>query len=276
MWGKVLGTFFGFLFGRLIGALIGLYVGHLFDKGLRQDFSQTGGFTRFLSGHGSNERQAIFFYSTFSVMGHIAKSNGRVSEIHIEAANMLMTHMGLNAEQRREAQNAFREGKQPDFDLKAALKEFKRSVYNRREVLQIFLEVQIQGAFSDGVIQPNERAILSKVASILGFDETHLAKLIARWEIEFRFHQQKQQQQQNQGSGRSRPANGQSLDDAYKLLGVTPQSSQNEIKKAYRKLMTQHHPDKLASKGLPPEMLELAKTKAQDIQSAYDMIKGRH
>lgn len=272
MWGKILGTFFGFLFGRIIGALIGLYIGHLFDRSLKQTFSQRGGFTQLFGG---GERQAVFFYATFAVMGHIAKSNGRVSEIHIEAANSLMSHMGLNPQQRKEAQNAFREGKQSDFDLPGCLKEFKRSVYNRREILQMFLEIQIQGAYSDGIIQPGERDILARMAKILGFSDAELQNLINRWEAEFRFHQQKQQQNQGNGGARgSRPANGQSLDDAYKLLGVSAGNSDAEIKKAYKKLMTQHHPDKLVSKGLPEEMLELAKTKAQDIQSAYDMIKN--
>lgn len=272
MWGKILGAFFGFLFGRLFGAILGLYIGHLFDRSLRQTLNNKGGFSSFFSGNGGGQRQAVFFYATFSVMGHIAKSNGRVSEIHIEAANLLMTHMGLTPQQRKEAQAAFREGKDSDFDLKGTLKDFKRSVFGRREVLQMFVEIQIQGAYSDGVIKPAEREILSTVSSTLGFNEQELSLLINRWEAEFRFHQQKQQRQ---GGSGTRMASGQSLDDAYEMLGVSKSNSDAEIKKAYKKLMTQHHPDKLVSKGLPPEMLELAKTKAQDIQAAYDMIKNQ-
>lgn len=270
MWGKVLGTLFGFLFGRIVGALLGLYVGHLFDKGMRQFHNPQGGFNRYFNISSHADRQAIFFYSTFSVMGHIAKSNGRVTQIHIQAANLLMEHMGLNEEQKREAQTAFRDGKTSGFDLTGTLQDFRRSVFSRREILQMFVEIQIQGAFSDAVIDPREHAILLSVAKTLGFSEAGLAKLIARWEAEVRFHQQ-----QHQGHSQSRPLTKQALDDAYRLLGVGEDSSAAEIKKAYKKQMNQHHPDKLVSKGLPPEMLEMAKIKAQDIQAAYDMVRHR-
>jgi DnaJ like chaperone protein len=271
MWGKVLGTFFGFLFGRYVGAVLGLYLGHLFDRSLNKDINKQGGFSRFFSAGSQSDRQAIFFHATFSVMGHIAKSNGRVTEVHIQAANMLMAHMGLTPLQKKEAQKAFSEGKQSDFDFEKTLKEFKRSVFNRRQILQMFLEIQIQGAYSDGVIEPHERKLLAVAAKTLGFSEFDLKALLSRWESEYRFHQQKQRDG-NGGRG-SQPTSPQAIEDAYNVLGVTSDSSEAEVKKAYKKQMNQHHPDKLVSKGLPPEMMELAKVKAQDIQAAYDIVR---
>ncbi len=272
MWGKVLGTFFGFLFGRFIGAIFGLYVGHLFDRSMRSDFEQKGGFSRFFAGGSASDRQAIFFHATFSVMGHIAKSNGRVTEVHIQAANMLMEHMGLKDNQKKEAQEAFREGKLAGFNFESTLKDFKRSVFGRREILQMFVEIQIQAAYSDGVIQPQERKLLGAVGKTLGFSDADMKALFKRWEAEFRFHQQKQQ---GNGHSRSQPASKEALEDAYKVLGVSSDTPEAEVKKAYKKQMNQHHPDKLVSKGLPPEMMELAKGKAQDIQAAYDMIRQK-
>ncbi|NQZ06341.1 MAG: co-chaperone DjlA [Algicola sp.] len=271
MWGKVLGTLFGFLFGRFIGAIFGLYIGHLFDRSMRSEFEQKGGFSRFFAGGSASDRQAIFFHATFSVMGHIAKSNGRVTDVHIQAANMLMEHMGLKGNQKTEAQEAFREGKLAGFNFESTLKDFKRSVFGRREILQMFVEIQIQAAYSDGVIETQERDLLYAVGKALGFSDADMKALLKRWEAEFRFHQQKQQN----GHSRSQPASKEAIEDAYKVLGVSSDCSEAEVKKAYKKQMNQHHPDKLVSKGLPPEMMELAKGKTQDIQAAYDMIRQK-
>ena len=119
MWGKILGACFGFMFGRIIGLFIGLYLGHMFDKSLKQNFDKAGGFSSLFNGDDDiNQRQALFFTSCFAVMGHIAKSNGRVSETHIRAASLFMDEMGLTGENRKEAQDAFKAGKDTDFSLK--------------------------------------------------------------------------------------------------------------------------------------------------------------
>ncbi|MFT5163559.1 MAG: DnaJ like chaperone protein [Alteromonadaceae bacterium] len=271
MWGRVLGTLFGFMFGRVFGAILGFYVGYLFDRRLRQNFDEKGGFSRYFKAAGAKARQAIFFHSTFSVMGHIAKSNGRVNETHIQAANVIMGFMKLDDSQKKEAQASFREGKGDDFAFAKTLKDFKSSVFGRKELLQVFLEVQIQAAYSDGTISAQEKQLLQSVAKTFGFTDTELEAILKRWEAEFRFHQE---QYQN-GNGKGRTASKSALEDAYKVLGVKADSSSQDIKKAYKKQMNQHHPDKLMSKGLPPEMMDMAKRKAQDIQAAYDLVRQK-
>ena len=56
---------------------------------------------------------------------------------------------------------------------------------------------------------------------------------------------------------------------------MSPDASDAEVKRAYRKMMSQHHPDKLAAKGLPDDMIDVAKEKTQEIQSAWDLIKSK-
>jgi DnaJ like chaperone protein len=63
------------------------------------------------------------------------------------------------------------------------------------------------------------------------------------------------------------------LGDAYKALGVSKESSDQEIKRAYRKLMSQYHPDKLMGQGVPQDMINMATAQTQEIQTAYDLIK---
>lgn len=275
MWGKLLGTCFGFMFGRWLGAIFGFWLGHLFDKSLKQDFDKVGGFQGFFKGEDLHQRQALFFSSCFAVMGHIAKSNGRVSEIHIQAATLFMNEMGLHGEDRNEAQNAFRAGKGSDFDLKESVRDFKEVFSRRYDLLQLFLEIQIQMAFSDGHLAPQEVALLKKVSQLLGISNTHFNFILKRYQAEFKFRQQRAQQNgdrhRDQSASQSKPEISRA--QALAVLGLSEQANEKEIKRAYRKLMAQHHPDKLVSQGLPEHMMEVAKKKSQDIQAAYEFLK---
>lgn len=272
MIGKILGTIFGFMFGRIPGAILGFFVGHMFDKGYSQDFNQMGGFNRFFASQDEFKTQAIFFHCLFSVMGHIAKADGKVSDVEIRMASALMDQMNLEGDMRSEAQQAFREGKASDFPLKQTVKEFKESCHGRRDILQVYLEILIQSAYVDGKLDKAEQVILETVAEYLGFKQNELLYLLSAFEAEMRFRQGTGGKQNSQGKSYT---SQQSLDDAYKILGVTKADDDKSIKKAYRKLMSEHHPDKLVSKGLPKQALEMAKNKTQDIQAAYEMIKEK-
>ena len=279
MMGKILGTIFGFMFGRIPGAVLGFIVGHFFDKGYSQDFNQMGGFSRFFTSQDDFKKQAIFFHTLFSVMGHIAKADGKVSDAEIRLASELMNQMNLQGETRKEAQEAFREGKSSDFPLKQIIVEFKESCHGRRDILQVYLEILIQAAYVDGKLDNEEKKVLEDVARYMGFKQHELLYLLSVYEAELRFRQGGKGYQQGSAGSRQqgRPAysSQQSLDDAYKILGVAKSDDDKGVKKAYRKLMSEHHPDKLVSKGLPKQALELAKAKTQDIQAAYELIKEK-
>jgi len=177
----------------------------------------------------------------------------------------------LNNELRQQAQDAFREGKTTGFPLTERLRKFKRICGNRQDLLLMFLEIQIQVAFSDGELDTKEREVLHTTAKLLGYSARQLDKLLEMIIASAAFNQQAGQSYQ-QFNGSNASTNAGQLDNAYKILGVSKDNSAGEIKKAYRKLMSQHHPDKLIAKGLPPAMMEAAKEKTQDIQAAYDLI----
>ncbi len=270
-WGKLLGLVFGFMFLKIPGAILGLIVGHFFDRAYSQDFSQLGGFGRFFADQDKLKQQAVFFHSLFASLGHLAKSDGQVTNREIQIATALMDEMRLSAQARKEAQNAFREGKARDFPVVDTLKSLHEACHGRRDILQVFLEILIQAAFADGELSQQEYNVLEKVARPLGFRRRDLDYLISMYEAELRFRQRGQSSQRQ----RQQPqyTEKQSLDDAYRILGVAASDDDKTIKRAYRKRMAEHHPDKLVSKGLPKEAMEIAKAKAQDIQSAYEMIK---
>ena len=258
IWGKVLGFLFGFMLSKnIVGALLGALLGHRFDKGMGLNFDG-------LAQETEENRQAAFFYSTFASMGYVAKANGQVSQHEINFATAYMDKLALKGELRQQAQDAFTEGKMAGFPLDKHLSKFKKLCTNRQDLLLLFLEIQIQVAFADGELDSHEREALHSIARILGFSVHQLDQLLEMIIAGANFHQQ--------GKNGKRHSSKAQLSNAYKLLGVQSTDSEKEIKKAYRKLMSQHHPDKLVAKGLPPEMMEIAKQKAQDIQAAYEMI----
>ncbi|MGO3013564.1 MAG: co-chaperone DjlA [Hafnia alvei] len=269
-WGKLIGLVLGLMSGTgFWGVVLGLLIGHMIDKS-RQVRS---------SGYFSNQaqRQALFFSTTFQVMGHLTKSKGRVTEADIHVASALMERMQLHGAARTAAQQAFREGKQADFPLREKLRELRSICFGRVDLIRMFLEIQLQAAFADGSLHPNERAVLYVIAEELGFSRIQFDQFLSMMEGVRQFgggyQQQGQYQQQGGYGGGYQRQSGPTLADACKVLGVKPNDDATTIKRAYRKLMSEHHPDKLVAKGLPPEMMEMAKQKAQEIQAAYDLIK---
>lgn len=276
IFGKILGGFFGLLLGGPLGAFFGLFIGHQFDKARSRNqtaFSSAA----FQSGPSQSERQEEFFKSAFAVMGHVAKAKGQVTEQEIKLASIMMDRMNLHGEQRRAAQDAFREGKQTDFPLQQTLENVRFFTGGRFDLMQFFLELQISAAFADGDVHPSERQILHKVAQGLGFSAEQLERRLRMQEAAFRFQQSggfSGQQEKSSHSGQwQQTTTRDRLADAFSVLGVNPDADTQTIKRAYRKLMNEHHPDKLMAKGLPPEMMNMAKEKSQEIQHAYDLIK---
>lgn len=277
IFGKILGTFFGFLFGGPFGAVFGLFIGHQFDKARR--LRQAGFNSSFGSGPSQAERQEEFFKAAFAVMGHVAKAKGQVTREEIQLATTMMERMNLHGQQRKAAQDAFREGKESDFPLETVLERVRISSAGRFDLMQFFLELQISAAFADGDIHPSERNVLHKIARGLGFSSEQLEQRLRMQEAAFRFQQGGFGGQSggghshHSGSSWQQASTAEQLSDAFKLLGVDGSADSKTVKRAYRKLMNEHHPDKLMAKGLPPEMMNVAKEKAQEIQNAYDLIK---
>ena len=249
-WGTLLGGTLGYMLGGPLGAMLGVALGGNFDRGLNLSDSIA---------PGAQERvQAAFFSATFSIMGHIAKADGKVTADEVASARNIMNQMQLNGEQLEAAKKLFNEGKKSNFPLDAILFQFKKECHRRRNLIQMFLEIQIAMAMADGELHPNEKQLIYHIGQQLGFAQTHIDQL-------FQFAT---------GSAHAQQDKVPSLDDAYAILGVKSSDSDAEIKKAYRRLMSQHHPDKLVSKGLPEEMIKVATEKTQEIHKAYDLIKS--
>lgn len=265
-WGKVIGLLLGLLSGAgFWGLLLGLALGHVFDK-----IRAAQGKAWFSS---NQTRQTIFFRTTFQVMGHLTKSKGRVTEADIQIALQLMDRMQLHGAARTQAQQAFREGKQSDYPLRGKLRELRSACFGRFDLIRMFLEIQIQAGFADGTLHPNERQVLYVIAEELGISRTQFDQFLNMMEGGQQFGGHYHSAGAGQGGQRYGAQQGPTLEAAYKVLGVKPGDDYMTIKRAWRKQMAEHHPDKLVAKGLPPEMMEVAKQKAQEIQAAWDLIR---
>lgn len=259
-WGKLFGGAFGFMLGGPLGALIGAALGHSFDKGLSALPQDEAGFAP-----GDQERvQTAFFTATFSVMGHVAKADGQVSEDEIALARSVMAQMDLGLELQQAAMRLFGEGKRAGFPLDEVLDQFRQECRRRQTLIQMFLEVQLQAAYADGHLDPAEQRLLLHICDRLGFPRQIFRRLEDMVSAHYRYTGSRR--------GATQPT-GPSIADAYALLGLDAKASDTEVKRSYRRLLSQHHPDKLVSKGLPQEMMKMAADKTHEIRQAYERIR---
>jgi DnaJ like chaperone protein len=254
-WGKIIGAAIGLLRGGLTGAILGGFIGHLFDRFMfKKEFAR-------------RSRENLF-RALFSTLGHISKADGRVTEREIAAAEELMARLQLTPGERQDAIRCFRLGKEPGFDLEGTLHAFARHTVVRHDLRLMLVEILLNSAASDGGVSQAEQAVLLRVCRALHIPAEMFS---AMWNA----RQAGPGQWQYQGARGSAGASRQQvpLRQAYATLGLEESATDAEVKRAYRKLVGQYHPDKLVSQGLPEEMMEVAKKRVREINTAYDQVK---
>ena len=271
--GKILGGTLGFALGGPLGALVGVALGHNFDRSARSgrglgwadsDLLDAGDASDFLDAPDSldpRERtQTAFFTATFAVMGHLAKADGLVTHDEIRLAARVMDEMQLSDTHRRLAQRLFREGRSPDFPVGEILDQLRRECRYSSNLITMFVEILVHAAYADGELHAQERALLESICARLRLPAGELERLEAMVRAELH-------------ARGGKPSDALSAADAYAILGVDEDCSDAELKRAYRRMMNRHHPDKLVAKGLPEEMMQVATEKTREIKAAYDRLK---
>ena len=282
-YGKLIGAILGYVIGRgLLGAIVGLVLGHQFDVaaqrrsvGLRSS-KNDGAAVGDGSGRGDPaELRRTFFEATFQVMGHVAKSDGRVTEQEIDAAREAMRRFSLNDADRQRAIEFFTAGKAADFPVEATLARLRWLSGDQSDLCRLFVQIQLEAALQGNGLAPRPRPRVPAHVPYPG-------DLGPRIRIP-RGHVAHARQRQRAGAGarpgcwrRLRPgrARASRLADAYEVLGVAASSADAEVTRAFRRLMSQNHPDKLVAQGLPESMVAAAHERTQRILEAYETVKS--
>jgi DnaJ like chaperone protein len=258
-WGKIIGGLIGLFRGGLTGIIFGVFLGHMVD--------------RFLAGiTGVGTTRKSFFEALFSSLGHLSKADGKVTETEIRMVESLMERMDITGEERQRAIRFFNQGKQADFDLELALRSFVKYSVVRQDLRLMFMEIIVEAAFSSGTVSQQEHAVLLRIARALRIPGQLFSAMMQARGAPAGAYDQGSHSQSRSYRARSGNTSG-TLGQAYAQLGLTRKASDSDIKKAYRKLVSQYHPDKLVSRGLPEEMMSIAKTRVREINTAYDQIK---
>jgi len=259
VWGKLLGTVAGLATGKPWLALIGLVLGHQFDRGFAERVS---------SGQEAVDDRALkhvpeyFTRALFQTMGHVAKSDGRVSEEEIRAARSLMSRLHMSPAQARQAIEWFESGKERTFPLLATLRQFRRDSAANVDLASLFIRLLLEVSLSKPSLSQRERSMLWTVCTELDLSRVELAQLEALMRARRGF---------GKANGRTQVAG--SIGEAYEKLGVTAAASNDEIKTAYRRLMNRNHPDKIAASKPAPAELAAAERRTRDIRNAYELLK---
>lgn len=240
----LIGLAVGGSWGLLVGAGLGWWLG----RGIRRRLNIA-----------RMRIQEGFLESIFSVMGCLCQADGKVTKGELDIAEKLFDQMHLQGEQRAKARAAFERGRADNFNLDAELASVKRLTQRQPILRQVFLQVQLTAIAADGVLHPAEHEMIVRVARGVGCSEAEVQQ------IEAMLHG---------AAANSQGSSEEALKDAYHVLGVSEDASEAEIKKAYRRLMSQNHPDKLAGKGLPESMREVAQARTSEIGNAYERIRN--
>lgn len=252
--GKIIGGTIGFFLGGPFGLIAGAVFGNLFDQSENLSFQNNtykDNYNNFYQQENSLDRsQMIYFLGTFSLLAKIAEADGNVSNLERQKVQEFMTRdLNLTGKSYEVANKIFNEAlnkKNVSFQSLAA--QFYQNFYNQPSILQLMIDILIRVAMSDGSLNSIEESLINEAARIFRISDFILENI-------------------KKSHGIS------SSEKAYAVLGLTKDASVDQIKKAYRKLSIDFHPDTVQSRGMAEEFKEYAVKHFREIQEAYEEIK---
>ncbi|MBW2429377.1 MAG: TerB family tellurite resistance protein [Deltaproteobacteria bacterium] len=245
--GKITFGTLGLFLGGPLGAIAGAALGHvLVDKGidaagLSVDSAQGPQFRH------AEQTQASYFISLFSILGKLSKIDGAVTRDEIAVVDGFINNLPMSDREKQFARQVFNEAKNSDYSIEDFALQLFQIAQAQPALLISFFDLLFQIAAADGTLHPAEETALKKVKDIFRISDKQFEDIKA---IYFK-----------------------DLDKYYKILNCTPESSNEEIKANYKKLVKDFHPDTIISKGLPEEFIDFASNRFREIHESYDKIR---
>jgi len=240
----------------MIGGAIGAQSGGSISTG-----RTTGGAAGYRS---AQNAQSAFLVAVISLTAKVCKADGQVSEPEVQAFNsFLRDNLRMSAEDRRHAAKIFNEARDSSVPASAFASQVRSILAGQPDRLRDIVTVLLQIAYADGTLHSAEESLIRDIARDMGLSEHDYQQCHAFF---------------RGGSGPrgagGRPMNSGAATTDYEVLGLTPAATDDEIKKAYRGIAREYHPDVLQSKGLPDDFMNFAKEKLQKVNDSYGRIKN--
>jgi DnaJ like chaperone protein len=244
--GKLLGGTIGFALGGPLGAIAGAAFGHTFD--------QPGGDPNFLDAGiegGEARAQLTFFVGTFSMLAKLARSDGRITPQEVDAIERFMAvDLGLDPESRRAARGIFNKAVDSGGSFQDYAAQFYEQFQGEPHLLEMMIDIMLRVSVSDGKLSDTEESLILSAVRMFRLNDSIYEKIRSRYQAD-------------------------TLEKYYSVLGASPDDTDEKIKQQYRKLVSEYHPDKISSKGLPEAFIQFANDKFREVQDAYEKIKAR-
>ncbi len=244
--GKIIGGTIGFAMAGPLGALAGAVFGHSFDRAEDAQYPYEAGYSQ----AGQARAQLTFFVATFSMLAKLARSDGRITPQEVDSIERFMAaDLGLDPESRRAARGIFNKAVDSHETFQDYAAQFYSQFQTEPHLLEMMIDIMLKVSVADGSLSDSEESLIAAAVNMFHLSDETYAKLRSRYQ-------------------------GTTLDKYYSVLGAQAEDSDDKIKQQYRKLVSEYHPDKIASKGLPEPFIQFANDKFREIQDAYEKIKA--
>ena len=233
IWGKISGAAAGALVGGPIGALVGAVAGHVLVD------RPIGA-----SAMAPADPGVAFTIAMIALSAKMAKADGVVTRDEIDVFDRLFR---VPPSEKANVHRVFNLARRDTAGYEAYASQIANLYRGNPALLEDIMDGLFEIAKADGVFHPGEAAFLERVAEIFGFAPNEYRRI--------------------------RASHFKDAADPYVILGVAFEATEEEIRRTYRRLVRENHPDSLMARGVPAEFVKLANDKLAAINSAYEAIQ---